>query len=156
MITGSATRGASYIFTSVPQIPATPMRSNAPSSGTSGIGNSWSSIRPAPTRTAASTRSAVNAPPSRSRWHALRVSANLAIGTLALAGDPTGGTDDGAEDGRSQPGEQRSPEGRIDPAGRVLVRVRGGARPDPRVPPDGPRPRVGRARDGVRDVPVRS
>src|SRR5215469_11721222 len=63
MITGAANGGLAYIFTSVPQIPATSTFSRAPSSGMSGIGNSRSSVRPGPVRTAARTCSAMNDAP---------------------------------------------------------------------------------------------
>ena len=59
MITGASITGFAYIFTSVPQIPATSTFSRAPSSGISGIGNSRSSVVFGPVRTAARTLSAM-------------------------------------------------------------------------------------------------
>ena len=55
MITGASITGFAYIFTSVPQIPATSTLSSAPSAGSSGIGNSRSSVVRGAVRTAAST-----------------------------------------------------------------------------------------------------
>ena len=66
MMTGEAKGGLAYIFTSVPQMPATSTLSRAPSSGMSGIGNSRSSVRPGPVRTAATTFSAMLTVPSGS------------------------------------------------------------------------------------------
>ena len=45
MMTGAVNGGLAYIFTSVPQMPATSTLSSAPSPGMSGIGNSRSSVR---------------------------------------------------------------------------------------------------------------
>src|SRR3954471_4477465 len=59
MITGRSITGLAYIFTSVPQMPATSILRRAPSSGMSGSGNSRSSVLLGPVRTAASTRSAI-------------------------------------------------------------------------------------------------
>ena len=59
MITGAGIAGRAYIFTSVPQMPATSTLSSAPSSGMSGIGNACNSVRPGPVRTAARTCSAI-------------------------------------------------------------------------------------------------
>src|SRR5919198_4436747 len=64
MITGAWITGCAYIFTSVPQIPATSIFRSAPSSGMSGIGNSRSSVVRGAVRTAASTVSAIGAQPS--------------------------------------------------------------------------------------------
>ena len=61
MITGASITGRAYIFTSVPQIPATSTLRSAPSSGSSGFGNSRSSVLPGPILTAASTRSPMDA-----------------------------------------------------------------------------------------------
>jgi len=55
MITGSAIAGFEYIFTSVPQMPATSILRSAPSAGISGIGNSRSSVVRGAVRTAART-----------------------------------------------------------------------------------------------------
>ena len=62
MITGPDITGLAYIFTSVPQIPATSTFINAPSSGMSGIGNSRNSVVLAAVRTAAKTCSTILAP----------------------------------------------------------------------------------------------
>ena len=59
MMTGSGKGGDAYIFTSVPQIPATSTLSRAPSAGTSGIGYSRYEVVPGAVRTAASTCSAI-------------------------------------------------------------------------------------------------
>src|SRR5262252_7982082 len=67
MITGAFEGGVAYIFTSVPQIPATSIFINALSSGMSGIGNSRISVLPGPTRTAARTFSISWPPPLRAR-----------------------------------------------------------------------------------------
>ena len=63
MITGASITGCAYIFTSVPQMPATSIFRSAPSSGMSGIGNSRSSVLPGPVLTAATTRSAITLNP---------------------------------------------------------------------------------------------
>ena len=55
MITGAPLSGCLNIFTSVPQIPATSIRSSALSSEISGIANSRTSIVLGPTFTAAAT-----------------------------------------------------------------------------------------------------
>ena len=60
MITGAVITGFAYIFTSVPQMPATSTLRSAPSAGRSGIGNSRSSVVRAAVRTAASTVSAIS------------------------------------------------------------------------------------------------
>ena len=59
MITGSEICGLSYIFTSVPQMPATSIFRSAPSAGSSGTGNSRSSVVRGAVRTAANTVSAI-------------------------------------------------------------------------------------------------
>ena len=61
MITGCSITGFAYIFTSVPQIPATSTRSSAPSSGMLGIANSRSSVVLGAVLTAASTWSLIAA-----------------------------------------------------------------------------------------------
>src|ERR1700752_4791581 len=62
MITGALEGGVAYIFTSVPQIPPTSIRSKALSCGISGMGKSRSSVLLGPTLTAASTFSNVGSP----------------------------------------------------------------------------------------------
>src|SRR5919106_3234977 len=63
MMTGAVTRGARYIFTSVPQMPATSTLRRAPSSAMSGRGKSRSSVRDGPVLTAADTSSVISSPP---------------------------------------------------------------------------------------------
>src|SRR6266850_1164615 len=69
MITGAFEGGVLYIFTSVPQIPATSIFNKALSSGIWGIANSRISVLPGPTRTAARTFSIEWFPPTRARIH---------------------------------------------------------------------------------------
>ena len=59
MITGSGKGGLAYIFTSVPQMPATSTFSRAASSGTSGIAKLRTSVLPGAVLTAARTSSAI-------------------------------------------------------------------------------------------------
>src|SRR3954469_1239664 len=59
MITGNSITGFAYIFTSVPQIPATSTRMSAPSCGISGGSNSRNSVVRGAVRTAARTLSAI-------------------------------------------------------------------------------------------------
>src|SRR4051812_27959935 len=137
MITGASITGFAYIFTSVPQIPATSTLSSAPSSGMSGMGNSRNSVRLGPVRTAASTRSFME---GESTAKGLK---DYPFGYRCADAPP---------DGDSDPGKQCGAEERDGHAARVRVRVRGGVPADPRLPPDGPRARVRRLRDGVHDV----
>src|SRR5262245_49439345 len=65
MMTGADDGGVRYIFTSVPQMPATSIFSNALSLGMSGMGNSRISVLLGPARTAATTFSIDCLPPSR-------------------------------------------------------------------------------------------
>ena len=59
MITGLSNGGALYIFTSVPQIPATSTFSSAVSSDNSGMGSSRNSVVLGAVRTAARTLSTI-------------------------------------------------------------------------------------------------
>jgi hypothetical protein len=66
-MTGAAEGGLLYIFTSVPQMPATSIFISALSSDISGIGNSRISVLLEPVRTAANTFSTILIPPAKNR-----------------------------------------------------------------------------------------
>src|SRR5882757_11086615 len=157
MITGSSKGGLRYIFTSVPQMPATSTLSSAESSATLGMGSSRNSVVFGAVRTAARTCSTMHSPLDigvRRRWHYGQANIPSWVTdatTIPWSDDDRFGTRSAHDD--PDPGEQPGHQGRHRDTTRPAVGIRGDPGAGAGFPPDGADAGVRRQRDGIDHLP---